>query len=76
MWLTLWSANKLQTMRLSRQSLGFDRKASTGVARIDVRLIKEKTYRYRDDSVPFLRNIQNIVVANSYLEVVIEYFFR
>jgi hypothetical protein len=39
------------------------------VARIAAQLIKEKTYRYRDGSVPFLRNIRNIGVSDSNLDV-------
>ena len=42
------------------------------MARIAAQLIKEKTYRYRDGSVPFLRNIRIIGEMGSYLELVIE----
>jgi hypothetical protein len=40
------------------------------VTRIAAQLIKEKTYRYRDGSVPFLRNIRIIGGTGSYLEQV------
>ena len=42
--------------------------AKAAVARIAAQLIKEKTYRYRDGSVPFLRNIRNIGGEGPYLE--------
>ena len=39
------------------------------MARIAAQLIKEKTYRYRDGFVPFLRNIRIIGVSDSNLDV-------
>lgn len=68
MCLTLWTTNELTNYGFIARIVTLWAEATSGVRWIVEQLIKEKEYRYRDGSVPFLRNIRNIGGAGCYSE--------